>query len=146
MDAAQARHRFVESRVARLATADPAARPHVVPIVYGVVGETLYSAVDNKPKTTTALRRLLNVRANPAVAALVDCYDDADWRSLWWARADGVGRVIESADDEAVRALDVLAHKYVQYRDARPAGPLLAIDVHRWSGWSASDLRRMGVS
>jgi PPOX class probable F420-dependent enzyme len=78
----EARARFAAARVARLATADAAGRPHLVPIAFAVAGDTIYSAVDAKPKRTRALRRLANVRANPAVSLLVDHWDEEDWNRL----------------------------------------------------------------
>jgi PPOX class probable F420-dependent enzyme len=135
--AAEARRRFVSARVARLATADGEGRPHVVPVTFAVLGDVVYSAVDHKPKRTTALRRLANVAANPCVAALVDFYAD-DWTALWWVRADGTGRVLAPGEPESRRALDALAARYAPYATRRPAGPVLAIDVQRWSGWAAS--------
>jgi PPOX class probable F420-dependent enzyme len=132
-----ARERFAAARVARLATADAAGRPHLVPMVFVLAGETIYSAVDAKPKRTDRLRRLANAAANPRVALLADHYDDADWTALWWVRADGVARVLAPEDEEAVRAVDRLVARYAQYREARPHGPVLAVDVERWSGWSA---------
>src|SRR6202000_3142055 len=50
----EARARFAAARVARLATADAAGRPHLVPIAFAVAGDTIYSAVDAKPKRTRA--------------------------------------------------------------------------------------------
>jgi PPOX class probable F420-dependent enzyme len=138
MTAAAARGRFAAARVARLATADPDARPHLVPIVFAVAGDTVYSAVDAKPKRTTALRRLANAQANPHVALLADHYDDADWTALWWVRADGAARVLAPEEDEAARAVGLLAERYAQYREAPPRGPVLAVDVERWTGWSAA--------
>jgi PPOX class probable F420-dependent enzyme len=132
--AAQARDRFAAARVARLATADAGGRPHLVPVVFAVEGERVYSVVDAKPKRTTALRRLANVRQNPAVALLVDHYEDADWDALWWVRADGRGRVLEPESDEAQRAIVLLAARYPQQR---ATGAVLAVDVERWSGWAA---------
>jgi PPOX class probable F420-dependent enzyme len=131
-----ARERFAAARVARLATADAKGRPHLVPMVFVLAGETIYSAVDAKPKRTDRLRRLANAAANPHVALLADHYDDADWTALWWVRADGVARVLAPEDEEAVRAVDRLVARYAQYREA-PHGPVLAVDVERWSGWSA---------
>jgi PPOX class probable F420-dependent enzyme len=132
---AEARERFAAARVARLATADSAGRPHLVPIAFAVAGDHVYSAVDAKPKRTTALRRLANVRENPAVALLVDHYDDADWTALWWVRADGRGRVLEPDAREAQQAIALLAQRYPQQR---ATGAVLAVDVERWSGWTAS--------
>ena len=136
MTEAEARRRFAAARVARLATADLNAVPHVVPVVFAVSGNTVYSAVDHKPKRTTQLRRLANVRANPHVTLLVDHYDE-DWARLWWVRADGSGRALDPDQPEALAAVELLAARYPQHRARRPAGPVLAVDVHRWSGWSA---------
>jgi PPOX class probable F420-dependent enzyme len=132
--AAEARERFATGRVARLATADAEGRPHLVPIVFVLRGDRVYSAVDAKPKRTTALRRLANVRANPAVALLVDHYDDGDWGALWWVRADGRGRVLDRHSDEARLAIALLAERYPQQQ---AVGEVLAVDVERWSGWAA---------
>lgn len=106
-------------------------------MVFAVSGDTIFSAVDSKPKRSTALRRLANVAESPRVAAIADHYDDADWSALWWVRADGSGRVLHPEDPEAVAAVGLLAQRYAQYRDLAPTGPVLAIDVARWSGWSA---------
>ncbi|MDT4915111.1 MAG: hypothetical protein QOC66_4239 [Pseudonocardiales bacterium] len=134
LSAEEARTRFVAAPVARLATVSAAGQPHLVPIVFAADGDVIYSAVDRKPKSTTALRRLANIAANPAVAVLVDHYAD-DWTRLWWARADGTARIAEAA--EAERALDRLTARYPVYREQRPPGPVVAVDVARWSGWSA---------
>ena len=134
MTAAEARRRFGAAGVARLATVDARGQPHLVPIVFALERETIYSVVDTKPKHTVELKRLQNVRSNPRVSLLVDHYDDCDWGTLWWVRADGVGRVLEAADAEARTAMRLLAERHPQQR---PAGPVLAVDVKRWSAWSA---------
>jgi PPOX class probable F420-dependent enzyme len=130
----EARTLFATARVGRLATVSAAGEPHIVPIAFAVSGDTLWSAVDAKPKRTTVLRRLENVRANPRVAVLADHYED-DWSTLWWARADGTGRVLDAGDPQAERAIDALAERYAQYGAARPDGAVLEIAVERWSGW-----------
>jgi PPOX class probable F420-dependent enzyme len=140
VDDAAMRRRVGEARVGRLATVTPEGAPHVVPCCYVLVGETVYSAVDGKPKSTLALRRLDNVRAHPATSLLVDHYDD-DWSALWWIRLDGAARVLDATTDpaaaaEQARALDLLAAKYPQYRERRPPGAVLALDVDRWRAWS----------
>ena len=137
MTAEEARRLFAEARVARLATVGEEGRPHIVPIVFAPAGDEVFSAVDQKRKRTTALRRLENVRANPRVALLADRYDDSDWDALWWVRADGVARVLEGDAPEARRAIDLLVQRYAQYRALPPAGPVLAVAVERWSGWRA---------
>ena len=130
----EARVRFAGARVARLATADAAGRPHLVPIAFAVAGDTIYSAVDAKPKRTRALRRLANVRANPAVSLLVDHWDEEDWSRLWWVRADGRGRVLDPEEPEARRAVALLRERYPRQR---ADGEVLAVAVERWSGWNA---------
>lgn len=137
MSAEEARARFAAARVARLATAGEDGRPHLVPIVFALDGDTILSAVDAKPKRTTSLRRLANVRANPRVSLLADRYDD-DWSELWWARADGRARVLDPVESGAARARELLAERYEPYRDEPPAGPVLAVAVERWSGWRAT--------
>jgi len=134
MTSEEARDRFAGARVARLATADAAGRPHLVPIAFAVAGDTIYSAVDAKPKRTQALRRLANVRANPAVSLLVDHWDEEDWSRLWWVRADGLGRVLDPEDPEARLAVELLRERYPRQR---ADGEVLAVAVERWSGWTA---------
>ena len=138
MDPTEARARFAASRVAHLATADRDGRPHLVVMCFAVENHVVYSAVDAKPKATTSLKRLENIAANPAVAVLVDHYDDVNWDRLWWARGDGSARVLEAGAPEATHAGELLRARYPQYRDAPPEGPVIAIDVARWSGWTAS--------
>jgi PPOX class probable F420-dependent enzyme len=141
---ADAPSRFAAARVARLATVNATGTPHLVPVVFAVVGEAVWSAVDAKPKSTTALRRLANVLANPAVSLLVDHYAD-DWSRLWWVRADGRASVLAldgSGDSRAeepdpLDGLDALVSKYPQYRKEPPPGPLLRVHVTRWASWSA---------
>lgn len=137
MTAAEARRRFADARVARLATVGAAGRPHLVPIVFALDGDTILTAVDHKRKRTTALRRLANVEADPRVAVLADHYDDRDWDALWWVRADGTGRVVQPDDPVARHAVELLGERYPQHRERPPSGPVLAIAVERWSGWSA---------
>ncbi len=138
MTASQAREQFASARVARLATVDEHGRPHLVPIVFALDSERVYHAVDHKPKRTTALRRLDNIAANPSVSLLADEYDDDDWTRLWWVRADGIARVLQPGCDESGSAIALLRDRYAQYRDAPPSGPVVAIDVERWTGWRAA--------
>jgi PPOX class probable F420-dependent enzyme len=138
VDPSEARTQFAAVRVARLATAGADRRPHLVPVVFAVFGDTVYTAVDDvKPKATTRLRRLRNIAENSAVALLADHYED-DWSALWWVRADGTARLLEPSDDEAGRARALLAERYPQYRESPPPGVVIGVDVSRWSGWAAA--------
>jgi PPOX class probable F420-dependent enzyme len=133
VDAATARSRLTSARVGYLATVTAAHRPHVVPCCFALDGDTVYSAVDSKPKSTLALQRVRNITSNPAVALVVDHYED-DWAGLWWVRVDGSGRTVDDPV-ERERAITSLAAKYEQYRALVPPGPVLAIDIERWRTW-----------
>jgi PPOX class probable F420-dependent enzyme len=124
------------SRVARLATVSPDGRPHLVPIVFALEGDTLYSAVDEKPKRSRTLLRIENARRNPDVTVLVDHYEE-DWGRLWWIRLRGRARVLDGGD-EAAHALQLLSAKYEQYAGDAVGLPVLAIDVDEWRGWAAA--------
>jgi len=128
--------RFASAPVARLATAGADGRPHVVPVCFAMDEQTLYFAVDFKPKRSTNLKRLRNIAANPAVSILVDHYED-DWNRLWWVRVDGDARVV-TEKAEAQRAVKLLAARYSQYRANAPAGPVVAVAISAMTGWSAS--------
>ncbi len=135
----QAREAFAASRVARLATADAEGRPHLVPVVFAVLDDTVVLAVDHKPKRHQRLKRLANIAANPAVCLLADGYDE-DWDRLWWARADGTARVLPPAAQSALSAgyVAALTAKYrTQYAGRPPHGPVVEVTVRRWSGWRA---------
>lgn len=127
------RRRVEAAPAARLATVRPDGRPHLVPITFALDGDTVVTAVDHKPKSTTALQRLRNIEANPTVSVLVDHYAD-DWSQLWWVRADGDARIVHEGSDheQAVRAL---VAKYDQYREHAPAGPAIVIAVTGWASW-----------
>ena len=127
--------RFAQAPVARLATVTPDGRPHLVPVVFAVDGEVIYTAVDAKPKTTQRLRRLANIDGNPRVSLLVDHYAE-DWTRLWGVRVDGVAAIHH--DGNAMRiGRDLLRAKYDQYQSVPLNGPVIAVTVRRWSSWQA---------
>ena len=88
VDLVLAKQRVRDARVGRLGTVTPDGRPHLVPVCFALREETVYTAVDAKPKSTLALRRLANIEATPSASLLVDHYDE-DWTHLWWVRVDG---------------------------------------------------------
>jgi len=135
VDKATMRRRVGEARVGYLVTVTPTGRPHVVPCCFALLGDAIYSAVDAKPKSTLALRRLANLAANGRAALLVDHYEE-DWSALWWVRVDGRGWVLQDEDPDRRRAaLAALAAKYEQYRRDPPPGPVVAIDALSWHAW-----------
>src|SRR5262249_53413832 len=94
--------RFLETqRVAHLATADAAGRPHVVPICFVLIAQTLYVAIDEKPKRADfgRLRRLQNIAANPRVSIVADVYDDRDWSRLGFVLVHASARLLLAAED-----------------------------------------------
>ena len=101
-----------------------------------LAGETIYSAVDAKPKSTLALRRLDNVRASPQACLLADHFDE-DWSSLWWVRVDGSARIIE-AGHEWSNAIALLVDKYPQYQAEPPRGAVVAIEITTWRSWASA--------
>jgi PPOX class probable F420-dependent enzyme len=136
VDEATMRRRVAEARVGRLATVGADGAPHIVPCCFVLHGDTVFSAVDGKPKSTRALRRLDNVRAEPRATLLVDFYDE-DWTALWWVRVDANARVIDGSTDTSVftNAVELLQDKYEQYRREPPAGPVVALEITRWRAW-----------
>jgi PPOX class probable F420-dependent enzyme len=133
----EARRRLAAARIARLATIRADGRPHVVPIVFAFDGEVVRAIADPKPKRGLDLLRHRNITANPAVSLLVDEYEES-WRSIWWVRADGEGRVVEEGPerDEAIRQLRA---KYPQYADwTEPFGAATIIRVTRIASWTIS--------
>lgn len=133
MDLVLARQRVDDARVGRLGTVTPAGRPHLVPVCFVVVGDVAYTAVDAKPKTTLDLHRLRNIEATPSVCLLVDHYDE-NWQYLWWVRLDATARVVASTA-VAADATTALAAKYPQYGHVPIPGPVIALDITRWTAW-----------
>jgi PPOX class probable F420-dependent enzyme len=109
---------FVQAqRVARLATADAAGRPHVVPVCYAFDGERFYTPIDEKPKRVaeSALRRVRNIQVRPEVALLIDRYDE-DWSQLGYVLVQGRAALLASGDPAHALALMLLRERYPQYR------------------------------
>ena len=140
--------RFVESaRVARLATADAGGVPHVVPVCYALIGDSLYVTIDEKPKRPGArvVKRLRNVMENPAVAAVVDRYDD-DWSRLAWVMLRGRAEILDRGGEHD-RAQAALRERYPQYRAMRLEPlPVIALRIARVNAWGAIDVPDAGAA
>jgi len=134
-----AERRFVASmRVARLATADANGVPHVVPVCYALLGDSLYVTIDEKPKRSDwrALRRLRNIADNPHVAVVVDRYDE-DWSRLAWVMLRGRADILDRGDEHD-RAQAALRERYAQYRAmAIEPLPVIAVRITRVNAWGA---------
>jgi PPOX class probable F420-dependent enzyme len=124
---------IASARVARLATHNPSGAIDLVPITFAFVDDTIVTAVDHKPKRTSHLQRLENIRRNRHVTVLVDHYAD-DWNALWWVRLRGDAEVHDVVSAEAVAAL---SDKYEQYRKQPPFGPAIVVRVHDVLAWNA---------
>ena len=87
-------------RVARLATANAAGQPHVIPICFALAGTSIYFTIDEKPKRRpgASLKRIRNIVENASIALVVDRYDE-DWARLGWVMVRGFADVIESGDE-----------------------------------------------
>jgi PPOX class probable F420-dependent enzyme len=133
----EAERRFlVQQRVAHLATADRRALPHVVPVCFAIAGSSLYVAIDEKPKRgpVTALKRLGNIAENPAVAVIVDRYED-DWTRLGWVMLRGHAEILhEGLEHQDAQAL--LRSRYPQLRAMQIAiYPVIAVRIERTTSW-----------
>ncbi len=123
-------------RVAHLATADRAAAPHVVPVCFALSQRTLYITIDEKPKRGpgTRLKRLKNIAENPAVAVVVDRYDE-DWARLGWVMLRGSAEILaDGAEHDQAQSL--LRSRYPQLAAMQIADlPVIAVRIERVTSW-----------
>jgi PPOX class probable F420-dependent enzyme len=136
--------RLVSSaRVGHFASSN-AAGPGLVPVCFVIAGDTVYHALDAKPKSIDPhrLARVRNISRTPQASFLVDHYDE-DWRRLWYVLFRGSARVLQDGDEQE-RAIRALRRKYPQYRRELPLQPeatVIALDVRRFSYWRSSSPR-----
>lgn len=137
---ARVRAYLARQRVGRLATATADGEPSVVPICYAVVGQRLYSPIDEKPKQRSAgiegLRRVRNLRQNPGAAVVVDTYSE-DWQAIGFVLLRGTVRLLQPQDGaEHPLALAALRDRYAQYHAMDlESRPVLALDIARVVTW-----------
>ncbi len=136
MDRADALRLLGSSRLAHLATTTPEGHPHIVPVTFALLEDTVVHMVDHKPKTTRNLARLDNIAADSRASLLADHYEE-DWDALWWVRVDGTAEVVTEGP-RVEEARTALVAKYPGYRQAPPEGPavLLSIGTVRW--WASA--------
>jgi len=129
--------RFIEMRrIGHLATADASAAPHVVPVCFGLLDETLYITIDRKPKRATdrPLKRLANILENSQAAIVFDHYDE-DWRRLAWGMLRGRAEILADGPEHG-RAQALLQARYRQLAEMQLAGlPVIAIRIERSASW-----------
>jgi PPOX class probable F420-dependent enzyme len=125
-----------KARVGRLATADGAGQPHVIPVVFATDGQRLYTPIDKKPKRVTAkqLKRVRNLMENPKVAFVVDHYEE-DWERLKWVLVKGTGELLESGEAYTT-GIRLLEGKYLQYRQMpltdQPLILIMPLEITSW--------------
>lgn len=127
-----------EQRIGQLATADRTGAPHLVPLCFVYDGQTIYSALDHKPKRRTgyAMKRIQNILENPQVAFLIQHYEE-DWQRLYYVMVRGTATVLEDGA-ERQRACELLEAKYAQYRARQLSvqGGLVIkitpVKIHHW--------------
>ena len=123
-------------RVAHLATADSAGKPHVIPVCFAYHDGSFWVAIDEKPKRTSRLRRVRNIEANPNVSLLFDRYDD-DWSRLAYVLVRGRAEVLPEGREKPT-ALAALRARYPQYEGMALEGrPLIRIKPVRVIAWGA---------
>src|SRR2546423_1165087 len=110
LDRNEMRRKITRARVARVATYDDRGHIQLVPVVFVLDGDRLYSPSDAGPRQ---VKRLRNLEDDSRVAVLVDDYDE-DWSRVWWVRLRGVGRAIDAGPEHG-RARDLLDQKYPQF-------------------------------
>ena len=133
---ADERAKVMQARVGRLATVRSDGTPHLVVVTFALHGDTVVSAVDDKPKRSKNLLRVRNLEERPAASLLVDHYEE-DWSKLWWVRLDGEAHILRD-EPRRTEALAPLATKYAPYRDVLPTGPVIVLTVRSTASWSPS--------
>ena len=132
-----AERRFVEGqRVARLASADSRAIPHVVPVCFGLAGDAVYITIDQKPKRVGGrpLKRLRNIADNPRLAMVFDRYDE-DWRRLAWVMLHGRAEILAEGPEHH-RAQALLRERYPQLVTMQiEALPVIVLRIERVVSW-----------
>ena len=132
---------LVRQRVARLATADGAGRPHAVPVCFAYAPGSIFIALDEKPKDVpvTRLKRVRNILENPDVALVADRYAE-NWGLLAFVMVRGRAELLEPGSEEHAAAVRLLRGKYHQYEAMRiQENPVIAIRAEKVASWGALD-------
>jgi PPOX class probable F420-dependent enzyme len=127
---------LARTRVARLATADPAGQPYVIPIVFAIDDNRLFTPIDEKPKRLgpAQLRRVRNLVENPQVAVVADEYDE-DWTRLAWVLVLGRAEIVDAGESHST-GIRLLREKYRQYQAMNLEDrPLIAVTPTKVTSW-----------
>ena len=131
---------LIRQRVARLATADRAGKPHAIPVCFGYDGRLVHIALDEKPKNVPAIRlkRVRNILENPNVALVADRYSE-DWDLLAFVMVRGRAELVQPETEEHAAAVRLLRGKYHQYEKMKLEAPVISIRPGRIASWGALD-------
>ena len=131
---------LVRQRVARLATADRAGKPHAIPVCFAYDGRLVHIALDEKPKdvSATRLKRVRNILDNPNVALVADRYSE-DWDLLAFVMVRGRAELVQPETEEHAAAVRLLRGKYHQYEKMKLEAPVISIRPGRVTSWGALD-------
>ena len=131
---------LVRQRVARLATADRAGKPHAIPVCFAYDGRLVHIALDEKPKDVpaTRLKRVRNILENPNVALVADRYSE-DWDILAFVMVRGRAELVQPETEEHAAAVRLLRGKYHQYEKMKLEAPVISIRPGRVTSWGALD-------
>jgi PPOX class probable F420-dependent enzyme len=131
---------LVRQRVARLATADRAGKPHAIPVCFAYDGRLVHIALDEKPKDVpaTRLKRVRNILENPNVALVADRYSE-DWDLLAFVMVRGRAELVQPETEEHAAAVRLLRGKYHQYEKMKLEAPIISIRPGRVTSWGALD-------
>lgn len=131
---------LVRQRVARLATADRAGKPHAIPVCFAYDGRLVHIALDEKPKDVpaTRLKRVRNILDNPNVALVADRYSE-DWDLLAFVMVRGRAELVQPETEEHAAAVRLLRGKYHQYEKMKLEAPVISIRPGRVTSWGALD-------
>jgi len=105
-------------------------------VCFAISARTLYITIDEKPKqeSSAGLKRLRNIAENPAVAVVVDRYDE-DWTLLGWVMLRGHAEILtDGTEHDDAQAL--LRSRYSQLRTMRISQrPVIAVRIKQTTSW-----------
>lgn len=125
-----------EMRVARFATSGVDSQPHVIPICYALVEDTVFFTIDEKPKkqAVAPLKRLQNLIDNPKAALVVDHYEE-DWTRLGWVMLQGRADILREGPEHHL-AQSRLRERYPQLKTMCIGTlPVVALRIAHIASW-----------
>jgi PPOX class probable F420-dependent enzyme len=116
-----------------LATLGKNGNPTIVPVCFVYSKGVIYTAIDEKPKSSRVPARITNIERDSRVAFIVDNYSQ-NWKKLSYLLVHGKARVVEN-QREVEEAKSLLVGKYPQYRRLKLKEQVIVISVDRTKLW-----------